>query len=181
MFSKKHSFFIIFSNFSNFKIFWFLPKNFIIKAETIFLRKTIPIDTQSTVTFPPLAILKNSSFSRKKIHLFFQKNPNFDRFENLTVSVAFYSKCFTIWWKTWINVNAIGKHRVEKRSLWLDDFPPILYIYIWRKIIKLFLFFPTEALIVDWTPNSILFYFEKISYIRIFRVQKRKVILFILQ
>ena len=27
------------------------------------------------------------------------------------------------------NVNAIGKHQVKKRTIWVDDFPSIFYIW----------------------------------------------------
>ena len=40
----------------------------------------MPFDMHSTANLPPKAILKNSIFF-EKAHLFFQTNPNFERFE----------------------------------------------------------------------------------------------------
>ena len=98
----------------------------------------MPFDTHFTANLPLLAILKkNGSFSRKT-HLSFQKNPNIERFEkSYNFSRILRQSCYNLVEKiftfrnvTWTNiVNAIGKNRVEKRTIWVEDFAPIFYKY----------------------------------------------------
>ena len=97
----------------------------------------IPFGTHSTKNLRHLAILKKiQGFFRKK-HLFFQKNPNFERFEK-----TLYSK--RILQQIWYNL--VKKNHVQKRErtsfwrecnwqasgkktapFWVNDFAPILY------------------------------------------------------
>ena len=121
-FSKKHSFFIIFSNFSNFKSFLIFcqKKNFIFRAENAFLRN----QTIWYACYSKFATLddfeKESRFLLKKPIYFFRKKTKFFYvLRNLTFWGAFYSKFSTIHSKiprseTWMNiVNAIGKQRLK--------------------------------------------------------------------
>ena len=71
---KKHLFFIIFSNFSNVRIFCFflLPKNLIMRAEKTFIRNnTIWYEFYSK--FATVINFEKKSIFFQKTHLFFQK------------------------------------------------------------------------------------------------------------
>ena len=76
-FSQKNSFFIIFSNFSNYQNFLiFCQKNLMIRAhKTLYGIK--PLDTHSTVNLPPSSILEKTQVVFQKTHLLFQKKTIF--------------------------------------------------------------------------------------------------------
>ena len=130
--TSSSSYFLIFP-FS--KIFWFLPKNIIIKAEKAFLRNVAIwyVFTYSTANLPPVAILKKFKFFLKKKHLFFQKKTQIlNVLRNVTFSTHSTANVLQIWWKREQTRTQLAKSG-KKRSLWVEDFPLILWI-IWRKI-----------------------------------------------
>ena len=88
--TKKHtsSYFLIFLMF---KVF--CHKNFIMRAEKTFI-KNITIRHAFYSKFATF-----SDFFSKNPSIFPKKNSNFVRFENFTISVAFYGNLATIWWK----------------------------------------------------------------------------------
>ena len=67
----------------------------------------------------------------RKIHLFLKKTPNFERFEKYYFSRILRQFCYDLVQKFHVQkreqtcrcgVNAIGKHRVKKCSIWEEDF-----------------------------------------------------------
>ena len=99
-FLKRICFFIIFSNFSNFNFFLiFAKKTSKIRWKNIF-KKKISFETHSRKNLPPVAILKNSKIFFKKKPIYFSKKPQFlNVLRILSISVAFYGKFATMWWK----------------------------------------------------------------------------------
>ena len=90
-FFKKLSF--IFSNFSNFKIFKFLPKNLTIQVEKNKYFDIISFDLLSTTISSPSTTLTKFKFSSEKTQVFFRKKIKLLHvLTNLTISVTFYGK-----------------------------------------------------------------------------------------
>ena len=97
----------------------------------------MPFDTHATANLPPLAILKNVIFFEKSIY-FSKKKTNFDRLEKSYYFSRILGRqiCHNFLEKksrseTWENiVNAIGKHQVKKRTIWVEEFATIFYIYM---------------------------------------------------
>ena len=93
-------------------------------------------------------------------------------FRNLTISVAFYGKFATIWWKKnfshvnnrcWlVYASSIGKHLVKKGPIWEEDFASIFW-RIWRKLL-IFLLVRAEG-IQSWQWDiRKLFHYRVWSY-----------------
>ena len=67
--------------------------------------------------------------------------------KNLTISVAFYGKFATIWWKrkkihvqkregtSWTQLANVGLKKRQKWSIWEEDFA-FIFLRIWRKIMN---------------------------------------------
>ena len=111
----------ILSNDIIFLVFW--QKNLKNRAGKTFYG-SILFNTHSAANLLQFVILKNCIFSSKNSSIFPRKPKIWEFFRNLTVSIAFYDKFVTLWWKkvacseTWTNiVNAIGKHRIKNTRL----------------------------------------------------------------
>ena len=137
-----HSFLI----FPTFKVFCFSSKNLIIKAEKTFLRN-ITIWSAFCGKIATLSDFeKKSSFFSKNPSIFSKNTQILNILRNLNISVAFYGKFATIWYKKIhvqkrektcrCGVNPIGKHRAKKkRSIWEEDFV-FIFLRKRRKIIS---------------------------------------------
>ena len=106
------------------------------------------------IIFPNLSNVPSFLIFCRKIQIFFSKTLSIfsekpqilNVLRNLTISVAFYDKFATIWWKkNWhsdtsttdvgsFSASSIGKHRVKNAPIWEEDFLSIFSI--WRKIFK---------------------------------------------
>ena len=115
--------------FRRFEIFcFFLSENPDIEGGKDLLKEIIPFYTHSTAILPPLSILKKKSiFFRRKPIYFSKKTQILNVLRTFTISIAFYGKFATIWWKKltfrhvanrcwFVYASSIGKHRVKKRT-----------------------------------------------------------------
>ena len=126
IFFKILCFFIVFSNFSSFKVFLIFSqkKNKIgltNKVESHFYEEIIPFDTLSTLFF-----------FKKKLMYFSKKKPKLGTFWEILLFqlhstanlLQFGEKNSHL--KMWTNIvfsmNTIGKQRVKKRTIWVDNF-----------------------------------------------------------
>ena len=118
-FFKILRFFIILSNFSNFKFFSdFCQKNLKIKVERDFQEK-IPFETHSRKNLPHAAILKNFKiFFRKKVSIFPKKNQILNVLRIRSIPVAFYGKFATIWRQTVFTFRREQKCRCWRERNW---------------------------------------------------------------
>ena len=110
----------------------FLPKNLILRAE----KKNIFRKSYQLIRIPVYS--KFPTFSDfEKVQAYFRKNPNFEPFETFyyfsrilrQICYNLVKRNFQVQKRERTSLKVNGKHRVKKRTVWVEDIAPIFYKY----------------------------------------------------